>query len=367
MEKPVVVILGKIPPPYMGPSLATQIILKSSLNEHFRLVHVDTRAVKSLAAMGKFSIGKIGRNFSIYTRLWRTLRTERSELVLIPISQSTIGFLKDAVFILIALLHRRKVLIHLRGSNFLNWINGSSSLTRSFVRGLLRRTDGVIVLGQNLRYLFHGIYPEDRIYVVPNGADYSLRLQPKSNHPVRLLYLANLQASKGIEDLLEAVKRLTESGQQDFRLDVVGGWRSPETRQACEELVSRNRLPVFFHPPDAGEQKFRFLSEADIFIFPPRAPEGHPWVVVEAMAAGLPVISTDQGAIVESVHDGKNGFIVPVRDPAAIAERLGLLINDPLKRTQMGEYSRHLYETEFTEKRMVERLTAVFRDLIAAK
>ena len=55
MEKPVVVILGKIPPPYMGPSLATQIILKSSLNEQFRLVHVDTRAVKSLTAMGKFS------------------------------------------------------------------------------------------------------------------------------------------------------------------------------------------------------------------------------------------------------------------------------------------------------------------------
>lgn len=366
MEKPVVVILGKIPPPYMGPSLATQIILQSALNDQFRLVHVDTRAGKSLSAMGKFSFGKIGRNLGIYLRLWKTLRREKPALVLIPISQSTIGFLKDAVFILVALLCRRKVLIHLRGSNFLNWINGSAAITRAFVKGVLRRTHGVIVLGNNLRYLFAGIYPPQRIYVVPNGADYALDFRSKSNQPLRLLYLANLQASKGIEDLLEAVRLLKEQGQGGFQLDVVGGWRSAETQSGCENLVRDHRLPVNFHPADAGEKKFRFLSEADVFIFPPRAPEGHPWVVVEAMAAGLPIISTDQGAIVESVQDGRNGFIVPVRDPAAIAERLRLLINDSAKRIEMGRFSRHLYETEFTEKRMVERLAATFNAVMAS-
>jgi len=366
MEKPVVVILGKIPPPYMGPSLATQIILKSSLNEQFRLVHVDTRAVKSLTAMGKFSFAKIGRNLGIYRHLWKTIRREQPALVLVPISQSTIGFLKDAVFILIALLLGRKVLIHLRGSNFLNWMKGSSAITRAFVKGVLRRTKGVIVLGNNLRYLFTGIYPPERIYVVPNGADYALSSRPKANHPVRLLYLANLQASKGIEDLVEAVRLLKEQGVADFRLDVVGGWRSSATQQSCESLVQAHQLPVSFHPADAGEKKFQFLSEADIFIFPPRAPEGHPWVVVEAMAAGLPIISTDQGAIVESVLDGKNGFIVPVRDPAAIAAHLKELIQNDAKRVEMGQFSRHLYETEFTEKRMVERLAATFRAVIAA-
>lgn len=366
MSKPVVVILGKIPPPYMGPSLATQIILRSSLNEQFRLVHVDTRAVQSLAAMGKFSFGKISRNLAIYGRLWKTLRNERPDLVLIPISQSTIGFLKDAVFILIALVLRRRILIHLRGSNFLNWMNASSALTRAFVKGLLRQTNGVIVLGNNLRYLFDGIYPPEKIYVVPNGADYNLQYRAKSGQPVRLLYLANLQASKGIEDLLAAVKILKEQGQGGFILDVVGGWRSEDTKQACESLVRQHELPVHFHPADAAEKKFRFFSDADVFIFTPRAPEGHPWVMVEAMAAGLPIISTDRGAIVESVHDGENGFIVPVMDPAAIAGHLKSLINDPALRDRMGRLSRHLYETEFTEKRMVERLATTFRVVISA-
>lgn len=129
--------------------------------------------------------------------------------------------------------------------------------------------------------------------------------------------------------------------------------------------MQTHQLPVSFHPADAGEKKFQFLSEADIFIFPPRAPEGHPWVVVEAMAAGLPIISTDQEPS-SSVLDGKNGFIVPVRDPAAIAAHLKELIQNDAKRVEMGQFSRHLYETEFTEKRMVERLAATFRAVIAA-
>jgi glycosyltransferase involved in cell wall biosynthesis len=106
------------------------------------------------------------------------------------------------------------------------------------------------------------------------------------------------------------------------------------------------------------------MSNADIFVFPPRAPEGHPWVIVEAMAAGLPIISTDRGAIVESVKHEENGFIVPLGDPQAIAKHIQELINFPEKRQRMGQNSRKHYLTNFTEAAMVENLTHIFQNVM---
>jgi glycosyltransferase involved in cell wall biosynthesis len=110
--------------------------------------------------------------------------------------------------------------------------------------------------------------------------------------------------------------------------------------------------------------KFDLLSDADIFLFPPREPEGHPWVIIEAMAASLPIISTDQGAIIESVIDGSNGFIVPPFQPDIIADKIKLLVSDPILRKKMGAESLNYYKKEFTEERMVEKLTNIFNTVI---
>jgi glycosyltransferase involved in cell wall biosynthesis len=114
----------------------------------------------------------------------------------------------------------------------------------------------------------------------------------------------------------------------------------------------------------SGEQKLKCFSNADIFIFPPREPEGHPWSIVEAMAAGLPVISTDKGAITESVIDGVNGFIVNSASPEELAERIKLLIEGEALRKKMGEQGRNIYLQNFTEEKMVESLTEVFNRVI---
>jgi glycosyltransferase involved in cell wall biosynthesis len=121
---------------------------------------------------------------------------------------------------------------------------------------------------------------------------------------------------------------------------------------------------VEFCLPIHGDLKIRTLSEADVFIFAPNAPEGHPWVIVEAMAAGLPIITTDQGAITESVIDGENGFIVPIKNPAAISDKLKILIENKTIREQMGYRSRELYEQNLTEEKMVERLQSVLNKVL---
>jgi glycosyltransferase involved in cell wall biosynthesis len=83
-------------------------------------------------------------------------------------------------------------------------------------------------------------------------------------------------------------------------------------------------------------------------------------VIVEAMAAGLPVISTDHVAIPETVHDGANGFIVPIRDPAALADRILVLARDPEMRARMGAESRRLFEEQYTQEINVDRMIQSF-------
>lgn len=365
-RKPGVLLLGPLPPPYMGPSIATKIILGSRLKEYFTLYHLDTNTHKRISTLGKWTLARIGRNIILYLRMALIIMTRRPDLVVIPISQTTSGFLKDSIFIIISRFFFRKTLLQLRGGNFKNWLNSASAITGRYVSTVLHKTQGIIVLGEKIRHLFKDIFNDDRIFVVPNGANYSIApVSGRNSGGLKVLYIGNLQPSKGIEDVLEALILIKDKGgQADFHVDVAGDWLDGITRDKCLRVVDENNLPVTFRPPVTGMDKFNFLSGADIFIFPPREPEGHPWVIVEAMAAGLPIISTDQGAITESVIDGVNGFIVEKRNPEQIAEKIKLLIENPELRIKMGEQSRRLYEENFTEEKMVEKLRMCFDQVL---
>lgn len=356
-KRPVVLLLGKLPPPFMGPAIATEIILRSALKEQFKLIHLDTRAHRSLTSMGAWSFQKLFRTIGIYSRMTWLLFRHRPDVVIVPISQSTLGFFKDSLYAWMAKLFFRKVILHLRGSNFRTWYAASGALNRAYVRLVLRQIQGVIVQGEKLRPLFEGLVPAGKIHVVPNGADYPISPSSLDHRPKSILYLANLQASKGIQDVLEAIKQLSSS-HQDFRLDVVGSWREEETKRSCLDFVQHHRLPVQFHPAASGAEKFRYLQEADVFVFTPREPEGHPWVIVEAQAAGLPVIATDRGAIAEAVVDGVNGWIVGTAAPEDIRRRLELLLTDDSLRKKMGTAARKTYETNYTEAAMVKNMSA---------
>lgn len=364
--RPKILLLGKLPPPYMGPALATQILLRSDLVNRYELGHVDSNVHDAVESVGKAELRTIMKHIRVYRALLACLRSGRPELVVIPISQSTVGFLKDSVFILMARLFGCPVLVQLRGGNLKNWLRGASAPVRAYVRAVLRQSAGAIVLGQSLRGQFAGILPDSKIFVVPNGADYPTSEKTVRSDSVGLLYLSNLQPSKGIEDVIAAVELLKEWGTRGFRLDVVGAWRDDETRRRCRERVEAGGLPVVFHGPAYGEEKQRFLAQADVFVFTPRLPEGHPWVIVEALAAGLPIVTTDQGAIRECVVDGVNGHIVGSEAPFELAEKMRDLVENPRSRAAQSESSRRRYEQNFTESHMVDQFSRAIDGVLAA-
>jgi glycosyltransferase involved in cell wall biosynthesis len=364
-SKPGILILGKLPPPYFGPAVATQIILNSSLKNQFQLFHVNNGMNKTVAEINEIKLKKVWQTLAIYIELIKSILKHRPSIVLVPISQSTVGFVKDSFFLIVSKLLNRKTIIHLRGSNLRNVFASSPKIVQWYARFMIKRMQGVIVLGSKLRDIFKDYLDDDRIFVVPNGANYAFSNTKIRNNGFRILYLSNLMSSKGIEDVLSAARILKNEYELTFQLDVVGEWCDETTKKECFKIFEGCHSCVRFHLPVHGSKKMSFFENADLFVFPPREPEGHPWVIIEAMAAGLPIISTDQGAITESVINGVNGFIVEKQNPQAIAEKIKYLIeNEPLCR-KMGKESRRLYLQNFTEEKMVERLAYVFKTVLA--
>ncbi len=368
MKRKKILLLGKTPPPFMGPSIATKIILESELSNSFKLIHQQTKLNSDLQDIGKAGIAKMFKLIRQYLSCILKIIAYRPSLMIVPISQSKSGFYKDSVFIKIGALFGVKILVYLRGSNFLNFYNTLPYLDKAYGGKTLAKCNGAIVLGEKLRYIFDGFFTADKIHVVPNGADYNFnsistdKLLGIEKPKLRVVYLGNLQPSKGILDVLEAFTLLTN--KVGAELHVVGHWRDEDTMVRCKEIASAMPDKVFFHEVFTGQKKLNFLKKADIMVFTPKEPEGHPWVIVEGMAAGLPIISTNMGAISESVQDGLNGYIVNISTPGEIAFRLDYLLKNDKLRKKMASASRRLYEEQFTETRMIQRLESVICNTI---
>jgi glycosyltransferase involved in cell wall biosynthesis len=115
------------------------------------------------------------------------------------------------------------------------------------------------------------------------------------------------------------------------------------------------------------EQKGPLLRDADVLVLPVRQPEGQPLVVLEAMAAGLPVVATRRGAIPEMVDDGVTGLLVPERDVGALAAALDRLRRDPARRRALGEAARRRWAAEFTAELAIARVSQALEEVIGQR
>jgi glycosyltransferase involved in cell wall biosynthesis len=360
-----VAFLAPTPPPVMGPSIATTVVFAEAPPSDIELIHLDTADRRGLETLGRIDFANVLQALGMYFGLLKILLLRRPHVVYIPISQTPIGYLRDSVLIVLARILRRRVVLHLRGGNFAPFYEKCSRPLRRFVRWTLRRAEGVIVLGDCLRPQFEPFLPADRIHVVPNGEDFpelaGAARRYAAARTYRVLYLGNMLPTKGAGDLIEAIPAIV-ARHPGTRFTFAGAWRTDEFRTWAEEFVRAHALEdvVHFAGPVDRPAKTRLLAEADVFAFPSTA-EGHPWVIVEALAAGLPIVSCDVGCIRESVLDGRNGRLVPTRRPDALAAAINAMLDDPDALARMGRESRAHYERGFTRDAFRGRLFDALR------
>jgi len=358
-----VLVVGWSAPPYNGMSTATEIVLNGLLGE-FQVVFLDIADKRDLSNVGKFEIGNILLALRSGIQFAYLLLKKKPRIVYVPIAQSWLPFLRDCLFLIPARLANCKVIIHLHGGHFGEFWAGSGRTMRAVIRFSLGKAARVIVLGECLRNLFDGVVPRNRVVAIPNGIpDFgNVRVSERQNAPT-LLYLGALMRNKGVLELLSALPVVRET-IHEVQLVLTGEWCSKGDYAAAMEIIIRNGIEscVRFTGTMGAPEKYELYRAADIFVMP-SFNEGHPYAILEAMCAGLPVVGTDVGCIPETVIDGETGYIVSKYDAATLARRITTLLQDDELRVKMGAAARRRFEDFYTDCRFSEKLRAVFREL----
>jgi glycosyltransferase involved in cell wall biosynthesis len=200
--------------------------------------------------------------------------------------------------------------------------------------------------------------PEEKIQIVPYGLEterYAVkREQWQGQRPLHILFMGGVTLRKGPQYLDKALKQLSRSG---FTARMVGSVaiREPYQRLLREQAELIGQV--------TRQEVLRHYAWADVLVFPTIC-EGSAMATYEALAAGLPVITTPNAGSV--VRDGVDGFIVPIRDAEAIAAKLELWAGDPGLLAQMAENARTRAQ-EFSWERYGERLIGAIQHIVSQK
>lgn len=368
--RPVLLLVGPTPPPVHGNSVYTEILLDSDrLAEAYDVLHLDTADRRSLENLGRLDVENVRLAAVHLVRLTGLLMRHRPDVVYVPVSQNPWGYLRDALFMVLARVAGARVVTHLHGGYFRQFYRDAGAPLRWLIRRTSALADEAWVLGDELRALYAGLVRRDRVRVVANGvpdawADGGPPSPPEGSF--RVLYLGGLTGTKGVFDLLEAVALLRRT-VPFAELVLAGGWMHAEEEERARERIRELGLESAVELPGVvrGRDKRRALASAHVFAYPTFYPyEGQPLAILEAMAAGLPVVATARGAIADCVQDGATGRIVPERDPVALAGALAELAGSPEERARLGRAGRERYLESFTDEACVDRFVEALDEVV---
>lgn len=361
-------IIGQLPPPIHGSNIMTRIFLKSLKNIGCQTFLVQKNFSSKQEEIGKFTFLKIIKIFIICFNIGKAIISFRPILCFYFISVKYPTFFIDALFLIIIRILRVKYVLYIHGQIMYNIGSNSSKFINFIVKKVLSGAFGAIILGENLRKDLNQFIPGNRLFILPNAIEdfesEKIVRKKKDSDAIKVLFLSNLRRSKGIIEFLHMVKIVTFKFK-NVKFIIAGPIRCISFKKEINNFIKDEELYTFIEMPGGvyGVQKENLFQNCDIFVFPTHD-EAFGLVNLEALKWGLPIVSTNVGAIPEIVHHGVNGFIVEPRDANKLADYLMILLKDSELRTKMGNAGKEIYTKFFTINNYEKRLKKIINDLI---
>ncbi|MBO3757520.1 MAG: glycosyltransferase family 4 protein, partial [Candidatus Brockarchaeota archaeon] len=201
------------------------------------------------------------------------------------------------------------------------------------------------------------------IKIIPNGIDTN-RFKPnfdKENKELRILFVSRLVHRKGPHLLVKAFKRVIKRYDKVTLIFAGSGYMRETLEELAMSLNIASKVKFLGDVPD--ENLPQVYSESDIFVLPSLHAESFGLVLLEAMASGLPVVTTNIGGIPEVLEDGKEGFLVKP-DERNIADALIKLLEDKNLREKMGRNGRKKAVEVYDWKNVGEKIEEVYKELL---
>jgi colanic acid/amylovoran biosynthesis glycosyltransferase len=242
---------------------------------------------------------------------------------------------------------------------------------RTLYRRLFRLADLFLVEGPHLGESLKNLgCPPDKVRVIHLGVDLEkipFRRRELPQETIRILMSCSLREKKGVGYALEALARCRDTSSWKLRILGDGPLRE-DLEERIRTLGLKDRAAIEGYVP--YQVHLEALHEADLFLSPSvtasdgDAEGGAPVALIEAQAAGLPVVASRHCDIPEVVQDGVTGLLVPERDVDALANAIQSLLSDPSSWAPLGRAGRDHVEQEFNVQRQVERTEKLYLELL---
>ncbi|WP_257264264.1 glycosyltransferase family 4 protein [Endozoicomonas sp. ONNA2] len=353
-----VLLVGTLPPPYHGQSIAFKSIV-DDIDCDKEIVMTSFRSDNVLLSVLYF--------FKYLFQVLYSLFIFKPTHVYFLCSRSFFGSLRDVYLLYLLRFSKAVVVNHLHGADFKSFYESRSFVYRAILKFTYSRVDKHIVLHDSMKEQVSCVSSLKKIYVVENFYEsvadtVSLRnIKFYFDGKVSAIYLSSIMLSKGIFETIESVKIIREKGY-DINLCIYGDFTSDSEMtksevkdlffsaiQGCENFISYNGVVT-------GLEKYTILSEFDVFVLPTYySCEAFPLSIIEAMRMGCVIITSDFNYL-SKIVESDNGYIVKPKNSASLASVFEKIFNHPSAVRDIKINNFKSSKVRFTERR--------FRDLV---
>ena len=377
MKRNTILMVGPLPPQIGGVEFFVEALLHSPLRWRFPIRHLDISKPRSRQHSQFASPSGYARSFhrnlklTLYSFAYSICHFMRY-LFIIPRrniaivhlhTSSYMSFWEKCLYLHVAKLFGVKVVLHVHGSSFDQFIVASKPWIRRIILRNLRRCDCVVALSATWYHFFTTYLPSDQVAQVENGIDLSIYKTVKTTpapYPL-VAFLGEICRRKGVYDLLPALHKVFLE-LPEARCLFIGPGEIEQARQQAGELGISAKIE--FAGRLYGEEKAARLAGAWCLVLPSYA-EVLPLVLLEGYAAGLPVVSTTVGGIPDVVTEGVNGFLIRPGDGEALAASILRLLKNPLLRQNMAVSNRRAAWEQFDIDICAQKVGDIYARLLA--
>ncbi|MEO5713787.1 MAG: glycosyltransferase [Luteolibacter sp.] len=363
--------MGQTPPPWHGQAVATQILFDHDWPD-FDVHRLRMEFSEEMQEVGRFQWKKIRHLFDLIRRAKKILRENPGCILFYPpASAKWIPFLRDVIF-LMAVRPLAGATVFIFHASGLPVFVETQPLRKWLGRLIYQNAEMVLEVAQEV-VPPHQAFDARSWQWCPCAIEVPdvIRKSRVADEPLDILFVASLQEGKGVLEILRTASLLKLSGREnDFRFRIVGRWFSEKFENEARQMHAELGLStmVEFTGQLTGDSKWQAYADADVFFFPTHyESEATPIVLMEALGAGLPIITTRWAGIPAMLEGCASALLFPIRSPADYADALADWFQCRESLPEMEKEARDFYQDNFIPERFVGRVAASWKAVSDAK
>lgn len=347
--------IGQVYPTIHGASVAAKHLVEGfQENSAIKIYLLNTRFNTSIRTIEKFSLIKVLKLLWYFLKLFYYLVFKNISSVIVMHSFIWNSFYKDTLFIRLCLLFNTNIILYAQSIGFKElFYDKIDEKKRKYVNKIMLRAKKIVVVSEIMKKEYGLWFDKNNIYKIYNINSPILdfcEIRNYNTDKVNLLFLSIICEMKGIFLLLEVFKELVQKYNNLYLIVCGSFWdNGKEEEKSFFDFIKKNSLEdkLDLRGLVNGSEKKKAFLDADIFVLPTLR-ESFGIVNIEAMSAGLPVISTYQGAIPEYIADSMNGFLTESGNKTQLQEKIEILIKNRELRLMMGQKNREDFKRKFS-------------------